>query len=48
MSLHEVILERLKHLDKFFVEEGELTGTEYFELVKPLHDALLELAKGIK
>ena len=45
MSLHEVILERLRDFDTLFTEHGMWTGEEYAVIVAPLHQALLILAQ---
>ena len=48
MSLHEVILARLRDFDILFTEHGMWSGEEYAAIVAPLHQALLVLAeKGI-
>jgi predicted DNA-binding ribbon-helix-helix protein len=44
-SLHEVIDDRLNEINTMFADAGEWTGEQHCELIKPLHQALLEIAK---
>jgi hypothetical protein len=44
-TLHEVIGNRLAEIDRIWREEGYWDTDEYMEMVAPLHQALLELAK---
>lgn len=45
LTLAEVILQRLKDWDEIFDQHGMWNGDEYVEVVKPLHEALLILAR---
>lgn len=43
MSPYEVILETIKELNKFYTDTGEFSGEQYYHLLDPLHQALLNL-----
>ncbi len=43
MGQYEAILAAIDKLNGFFSESGELTGEQYFQLLKPLHDALANI-----
>lgn len=45
MNLIEVINAELVRLDNIFREDGEWTAEQHLEIIKPLHEALLILAK---
>lgn len=45
MSLIDVIENELKRCYDFYHEDGDWTGDQLFSLVKPLHEALLILAR---
>ena len=45
-SLHVIIGEELERLDALYRYTGEWTAQEYAEVLKPLHEALLVLARG--
>lgn len=46
MSLHEAILAAIDKLNDIMNEQGLWNAEEYMEMVKPLHEALLALAKN--
>lgn len=46
MSPYEVILETIKELNKFYTDTGEFSGEQYYHLLDPLHQALLNLTKA--
>ena len=45
MSLADVINVELERCYEFYEEAGDWNGDQLFELVKPLHEALLILAR---
>lgn len=46
MELTEVIDKQLERIQKMFENEGNWTGEDYMKMIAPLHEAILELAKG--
>lgn len=40
MNLYEAIIKALAQCERMFIEQGEWTGEQYMEMVKPLHEAL--------